>query len=82
MSDPHADGVVITISPNCSADLGVSAVTAQIIVAICHMSVDGIATDANVDNDKSGKIDDGNSNGRNEYKLGSSRKVPACIAVF
>ena len=72
MGNPHADGVIIAVSPNRSADLGVSAVTAQKIVAICHMPVYGIPSDANVDYDKSCKIDCGKNQGRNEYKLGSS----------
>ena len=77
MSNPHTDGVVIAISPNCSADLGISAVTAQKIVAVCHMSIYGVASNVNVDDDKCGKIDESKNKGRNEYKLGSSRKVPS-----
>jgi hypothetical protein len=77
MGNPHADGVVITIGPNSSVDLSVSAMTAQKIVTICHVSVYGIASDVNVDDDKSGKIDDGQNENGNKYVSGAFRKAPS-----
>jgi hypothetical protein len=65
------DGVAVTVSPDQSADLCVSAVTAQDIVAVFCVTVESITTNIKVNYEENDEIDEGQNKNGNEYKLRS-----------